>query len=127
MLITRKVEFEAAHRLEDWDWSPCHRTHGHSWVVEVTWSGQLNAEPNAIVDFAVLKGVLDRAVFKRFDHQNLNEVLNERNVTSEFLAEEIYNLVEGEMKSLRPKYSDLYLESVMVQETRNCWVTYRLP
>lgn len=124
MLITKRVKFEAAHRLEDWSWSPCYRLHGHSWEVEVTWTGEKFHEPSALIDFRVLSDVLRRVVYQPCDHQNLNEVFGVKNCTSEFLAMRFWDDIRMEMKSLLPKYEGIRLNSVKVQETSDSWCTY---
>ena len=40
MLITRRLEFDAGHRIPDHK-SQCRHLHGHRYVIEITLSGQV--------------------------------------------------------------------------------------
>jgi 6-pyruvoyltetrahydropterin/6-carboxytetrahydropterin synthase len=81
--LTRRVSFAAAHRYRRPDWSEqknletfglCAREnfHGHSYVCEVTVTGELNPMTGFIVDLGVLDRVLATEVRERFDHRNIN-------------------------------------------------------
>lgn len=69
MRITRKVEFDMAHRLPDHE-GKCRRLHGHRYVVEVAVEGDvLQSGPSngMVIDFTDVDAMLD-AFVKRFDH-----------------------------------------------------------
>lgn len=81
--LTRRVTFAAAHRYRRPNWSDernaqvfglCAREnyHGHSYVCDVTVSGELDPETGMIVDLAALDRVLTIEVRERFDHRNIN-------------------------------------------------------
>lgn len=81
--LTRRVTFAAAHRYRRPDWSDERNTqvfglcarenfHGHSYVCDVTVTGQLDATTGMIVDLAQLDRVLGAEVRERFDHRNIN-------------------------------------------------------
>jgi 6-pyruvoyltetrahydropterin/6-carboxytetrahydropterin synthase len=46
--------------------------HGHSYVCDVTVSGEVHPETGFVVDLAALDSVLEREVRTRFDHSNIN-------------------------------------------------------
>jgi 6-pyruvoyltetrahydropterin/6-carboxytetrahydropterin synthase len=82
--ITRQVHFNAAHRLHNpaksqrWNvaqYGLCTNPHwhGHNYVLEVTLSGQPDADTGYIMDLSALKGILQRAILDPCDHRNLNE------------------------------------------------------
>jgi 6-pyruvoyltetrahydropterin/6-carboxytetrahydropterin synthase len=82
--ITRQVHFNSAHRLYNptkslaWNqkkYGLCTNPHwhGHNYVLEVTVSGQPDAETGYIMDLAELKKILHRAVVDKCDHRNLND------------------------------------------------------
>lgn len=129
LLITRRVTFEAAHRLETWTHSKCHRLHGHSWVLEATWKGRFRHQTSCVIDFEILGQILKEEVFARWDHQYLNEVEAKEDVTSEYLAMVAYRRINEAMvtwyKGNAALMYDIHLEEVRVQETDNCWVTIR--
>jgi 6-pyruvoyltetrahydropterin/6-carboxytetrahydropterin synthase len=82
-LLIRRVAFAAAHRYRRPDWSDernaqvfglCARAnyHGHSYVCDVTISGEIDATTGMIVDLGLLDRVLATEVRDRFDHRNIN-------------------------------------------------------
>ena len=77
------MSFAAAHRYRRPDWSEernlqvfgaCAREsfHGHSYVCEVTVSGDIDPDTGMLLDLAVLDRVLAIEVRDRFDHRNIN-------------------------------------------------------
>jgi 6-pyruvoyltetrahydropterin/6-carboxytetrahydropterin synthase len=81
--LTRRVSFAAAHRYRIADWSDDRNTavfgacarpnyHGHSYVCDVTVTGEIDPITGFIVDLGVLDEVLAREVHARFDHANIN-------------------------------------------------------
>ena len=81
--LTRRVTFAAAHRYRRPDWSDdknrqtfglCanENFHGHSYVCDVTVTGDIDPATGFIVDLSVLDRVLTAEVRERFDHRNIN-------------------------------------------------------
>ncbi len=81
--LTRRVTFAAAHRYRRPDWSDeknmqtfglCAREnfHGHSYVCDVTVTGEIDPQTGFIVDLGRLDRVLASEVRERFDHRNIN-------------------------------------------------------
>jgi len=81
--LTRQVKFAAAHRYRRPDWSEqknaetfglCSREnyHGHSYVCEVTLTGEIDHDTGFIVDLGLLDRILATEVRERFDHRNIN-------------------------------------------------------
>jgi 6-pyruvoyltetrahydropterin/6-carboxytetrahydropterin synthase len=80
--LTRQLEFSAAHRLHAPSLSdeenarlygPCHRLHGHNYVLEVTVRGPADPATGMVMDLNVLATLLDEHVFAWVDHRNLEE------------------------------------------------------
>ncbi len=88
--ITTETSFSAAHRLKNYH-GPCENVHGHNWVVRATVQCAVLDECGIGIDFKVLKGKLKQIV-ERFDHQDLNAVLEESgiNPSSENIARYIF-------------------------------------
>ncbi len=82
--VVRRYRFEAAHHLE-WHPGKCRRLHGHSYVLEVEVTGELD-DRGVVMDFAEVDEVV--AVVLRgpdgLDHEDLNERLP--NPTAELVA-----------------------------------------
>ena len=84
--VSRVFSFEAAHQLE-WHSGACKNLHGHSYRLEVTVAGDVNAD-GIVIDFADLQRVVEAEVIDRFDHTYLNDLLP--NPTAELIATDIW-------------------------------------
>jgi 6-pyruvoyltetrahydropterin/6-carboxytetrahydropterin synthase len=82
MLLTKRIEFAAAHRYhnEAWDaatnrrvFGPCNNEpgHGHNYLLEVTVAGPVDPHTGMVVNLFDLKVVL-QDVLEEFDHKHLN-------------------------------------------------------
>lgn len=80
--VIRAFSFEAAHELP-WHAGKCKRLHGHSYRFEVTVEGPLD-DNGIVIDFDDVKRVVQAEVIDRYDHQYLNDLLE--NPTAERLA-----------------------------------------
>jgi 6-pyruvoyltetrahydropterin/6-carboxytetrahydropterin synthase len=105
--IYKEVFFDASHRLLHYE-GKCRNLHGHRWRVEVWLAGEIDGKTGILVDFNVIKEVIER-----FDHQVvLNRedpmvacleefqpvVTTEGDPSSEVLAGEIRRLLDRECK-----------------------------
>lgn len=81
--LTRRVSFAAAHRyrIDQWDdernaatFGLCARPnyHGHTYVCDVTVTGDVDPVTGFIIDLGRFDAVLEREVRARFDHANIN-------------------------------------------------------
>jgi len=81
--LTRRVTFAAAHRYRIASWSDerndatfgaCARPnfHGHSYVCDVTVTGEIDPVTGFLVDLPALDRALQTEVRDRFDHRNIN-------------------------------------------------------
>jgi len=89
LTVTKIFKFEAAHWLPFYD-GACHNLHGHSYKLEVTVTGEVkenvkNPQCGMIIDFSVLKSIVEEKIIRRFDHSNLNEFFS--NPTAENMVE----------------------------------------
>ena len=72
MHITRRLEFDAGHRIPDHR-SQCRHLHGHRYAIEITLSGEvINAagqpENGMVMDFSEVKAIAQRCVVDNWDH-----------------------------------------------------------
>lgn len=65
--LTKRFRFEAAHAILNYD-GPCSNIHGHSYVLEVTVTGPKQEDTGMVVDFKVIKKVVEEQVLNYFDH-----------------------------------------------------------
>lgn len=81
--VTRRVHFNAAHRLHNpaqsdaWNretFGPCNNPnfHGHNYDLEVTVEGPVDPATGYVLDITVLKRLVDERVSAVLDHRNLN-------------------------------------------------------
>jgi 6-pyruvoyltetrahydropterin/6-carboxytetrahydropterin synthase len=141
MLITRRLEFDAGHRIPDHK-SRCRHLHGHRYALEVTLCGEIIREEGSpangmVMDFSEVKDLAKRHLVDRWDHAFL---VYERDVpVREFLASlpghktvildsvpTVENLAEKAFRILDAVYRDNYgnhllLVRVRLFETPNCW------
>jgi 6-pyruvoyltetrahydropterin/6-carboxytetrahydropterin synthase len=81
--VFRKEHFNAAHRLNNPDWSAeknkeifglCNNAnyHGHNYELIIQITGTINPETGYVIDMKVLSDLAQEVVLKKFDHKNLN-------------------------------------------------------
>ena len=141
MLITRRLEFDAGHRIPHHK-SQCRHLHGHRYALEVTLSGEIIqiegvSEQGMVMDFSDVKDIALQKIAQVWDHAFLvyrgdSEVLNFLNglaghktvvLDSVPTAE---NLALAAFAILDAAYIDVYgnhlrLERVRLYETPNNW------
>ena len=141
MRITRRLEFDAGHRIPDHA-SQCQHLHGHRYAIEITLAGDVItaegvAERGMVMDFSEVRDIARRELVDAWDHAFLawrgdrkvveflatlpghKTVLFDEPPTAEHLAVTAYRV-------LKPAYRDRYgnnlrLERVRIYETPNCW------
>jgi 6-pyruvoyltetrahydropterin/6-carboxytetrahydropterin synthase len=132
MIITARLTFSAAHRLNnpkyDAEWNrrvygKCDnpRGHGHNYVIHVSVKGTIDPETGMVIDLKLLKDVVRRRVIDRVDHTNLNEDVD-------FLQGVIptaENLARAFWQQLAPAITEGTLHEVLLQETEKNSVVYR--
>ena len=141
MLVTRRLEFDAGHRIPDHK-SQCRHLHGHRYALEITLSGEIirqdgDAANGMVMDFSEVKALAKQHVVDLWDHAFLvysgdAQVLaflrsrpDHRTVVLDCVPT-AENLAEAAFRILDPVYRDTYgnhlrLERVRLYETPNCW------
>lgn len=141
MFITRRLEFDAGHRIPDHK-SQCRHLHGHRYAIEITLSGQVidksgDAANGMVMDFSEVKSLAQTHLVNIWDHAFLayrgdtlvvellqaipehKTVLLDRVPTAENLARIAFEILD---KVYRDTYGNhLSLERVRLYETPNCW------
>ncbi|HMQ14675.1 MAG TPA: 6-carboxytetrahydropterin synthase [Phycisphaerae bacterium] len=129
--LTQQFEFSAAHRLHvarlsDEEnrrtFGKCNnpRGHGHNYVVDVTASGEPDAETGAVLALPRLEQVVRERVIAALDHKHLNEdteLFRDVNPSVENIARVIWGLLDGRLAPAR-------LAAVRVYETPKTWAEY---
>ena len=79
LTVTKRFTFDYAHELPDYN-GKCRNLHGHTGIleVEVTKQGKvlsLESYSGMVIDFSVLKQIVEEEVIGILDHSYLNDVL----------------------------------------------------
>ncbi|MDR2014714.1 MAG: 6-carboxytetrahydropterin synthase [Azoarcus sp.] len=141
MRITRRLEFDAGHRIPDHA-SQCRHLHGHRYTIEISLEGRIIDDPGCadngmVTSFGEIKRIAWEKVVSRWDHAFL--VWREDKRVVEFLASlpdhktvifdvvpTAENLAATAFHILDAAYRNtcgnaLRLERVRLFETPNCW------
>lgn len=133
MRITRRLEFDAGHRIPDHA-SQCRHLHGHRYVLEVTLSGEIikadgQAVNGMVMDFADVKRIAKEKVVDLWDHAFL--VYRGDTAIVNFLATlpghktvvidvvpTAENLAETAFQILDAAYQDIYHNQLRLERVR---------
>ncbi len=141
MRITRRLEFDAGHRIPN-HLSRCANVHGHRYALEVTLSGEAvvtpgDARQGMVMDFSEVRAIALREVVESWDHaflawredhavlDFLRTLPDHRTVTFD-APPTVEHLAQAAFRVLERAYDDRYgnhlrLERVRLYETPNCW------
>jgi 6-pyruvoyltetrahydropterin/6-carboxytetrahydropterin synthase len=141
MFITRRLEFDAGHRIPNHN-SQCKHLHGHRYAIEITLSGNIittegQSEQGMVMDFSDVKRIAKEKVVDAWDHAFL--VYRGDRMVYDFLTgmpghktvvldvvPTAENLAQTAFAILNVAYRDVYgnnlrLERVRIYETPNNW------
>lgn len=128
--ISRKANFNAAHRLNNPNWSAeknkeifgkCNNEyfHGHNYELIVSVKGEIDPETGFVMDAKVLDNLIKTHIQESFDHKNLNievEEFKTLNPTAENIALVI-------LQKLRPFIPKAFSLEITLYETPKNFVT----
>ena len=120
--LTKEFSFEAAHALDGYD-GPCREIHGHSYRLFVTVKGcpaddDTNPKCGMVMDFGVLKSIVNEEVVSRFDHALVLRATRRDAPLRAVLAERFGCFVEVEYPE---KIAKLFIDSEKI-----AWVVTNL-
>lgn len=110
MLVSKEFEFDAAHKLTNYQ-GKCESLHGHRWKVHITVEAPVGKDGLAF-DFVKLKQIVEEKVINKLDHTYLNDLFPQP--STENIAIWIWN-----------NLASLPLREVKVWESPTSWVTYQ--
>jgi 6-pyruvoyltetrahydropterin/6-carboxytetrahydropterin synthase len=141
MLITRRLEFDAGHRIPDHR-SQCRHLHGHRYVIEISLSGSIinkagDSANGMVMDFSLVKDLAKANLVDEWDHaflafagdhaivDFLNSLPDHKTVILDRVPT-AENLARIAFDRLNAVYRDTYgnhlrLERIRLYETPNCW------
>jgi 6-pyruvoyltetrahydropterin/6-carboxytetrahydropterin synthase len=141
MQITRRLEFDAGHRIPNHA-SQCRHLHGHRYAIEITLSGDIItaeglSEQGMVMDYSEVKRIAKEELVDGWDHavlvyrndrpvlDFLNSLPNHKTVVLD-VPPTAENLAMLAFKHLDNAYRDTYgnhlrLERIRIYETPNNW------
>ncbi|HQW21506.1 MAG TPA: 6-carboxytetrahydropterin synthase QueD [Rhodocyclaceae bacterium] len=141
MQITRRLEFDAGHRIPDHQ-SHCRHLHGHRYVIEITLAGeviQASGQPmnGMVMDFSEVKSLALASLVDSWDHafivycgdtaivEFLKTIPDHKTVVLDVVptAENLAAIAFAKLDAVyRDRYGNhLQLERIRLYETPNCW------
>jgi 6-pyruvoyltetrahydropterin/6-carboxytetrahydropterin synthase len=139
--ITRKMEFDAGHRIPDHS-SQCRNLHGHRYVLQITLTGDVVQQDGVsdngmIMDFTDVKALAKQYLVDLWDHafivyendhsvkRFLDSLPGHKTVVIDRVPT-VENLAKIAFDILKDVYRDRYghavsLQKVTLYETPNCW------
>ncbi len=141
MFITRRLEFDAGHRIPDHK-SQCRHLHGHRYAIEITLSGAVidkagDAANGMVMDFSQVKDLAKSHLVDEWDHAFLafagdtaivdflhslpdhKTVILDRVPTAENLARIAFERLDAVYRDTDGHH--LRLERVRLSDTPTCW------
>lgn len=128
--VGRRTTFNAAHRLNNPEWSEEKNTvifgkcnspnyHGHNYTLETWVEGEIDPETGYVIDLSELKQIIKEEVEEPFDHRNFNlDVPEFENLNP--TAENIVKVIFEKLKLRLSKYK----LTVRLYETENNFVEF---
>jgi 6-pyruvoyltetrahydropterin/6-carboxytetrahydropterin synthase len=127
LTVTRRVHFNAAHRVHNPALSddenrrifgPCNNPnyHGHNYELDISVEGEIDPRTGYVADLGVVKRIAEEAVLSVLDHKNLNldvPEFRDLNPTTENLAVVIWRKLAGKLPGKLVKI-------VLWETPRNC-------
>lgn len=129
--VTRRLHFNAAHRLHNPALSAeenrelfgvCNNPnwHGHNYRLDVSVTGEIDERSGYVIDLKLLRDIVERHLVEHLDHRNLNvdvEFMRGINPTAE-------NIVVACWRVLAPVVHPGRLARLRLWETDNNYVDY---
>jgi len=116
MFVTKEFTFDSAHFLPNYH-GKCEDMHGHTYRLQVTMNGPIDAD-GLVIDFALIKKVVKKEVLEKLDHKLINDIIKVASV--ENMAVWIWEQLNGNAEF--PK--SVKLHEIKIWETPNSSVTY---
>jgi 6-pyruvoyltetrahydropterin/6-carboxytetrahydropterin synthase len=129
--VTRRVRFNAAHRVHNPELSEAENSrlfgkcnnpnwHGHNYTLDVSVVGEIDKKTGYVCDLSVLKKIVEREIVDVVDHKNFNlDVPFMKGVipTSENIIVAFWNILAPQVKPGK-------LAKLVLWETENNYVEY---
>jgi 6-pyruvoyltetrahydropterin/6-carboxytetrahydropterin synthase len=71
--VLKEFKFDAAHWLPGYN-GKCQNVHGHTYKLQVGFTGEVQDDNGMVVDFSRIKEVIKNSIIDHLDHKCLNDV-----------------------------------------------------
>jgi 6-pyruvoyltetrahydropterin/6-carboxytetrahydropterin synthase len=116
MTLTREFTFDAAQSLTVFpEGHKCRRLHGHTFMVQVSVSGEVDSKTGLLYDHALIAEQM-KPLIAMLDHSYLNDIAGLSNPTLELLCQWFWNQLADKLPGLC---------EIRINETPRAWCTYR--
>ena len=136
--VSRTEHFNAAHKLNNPNWSlaknkevfgPCANVnwHGHNYDLIVTVKGKPDPETGFVIDLKKLSTLIRESIIQKVDHKNLNldvPFMEGKLASTENLVIEFWNILAPAIKKIASPASGAQLHSIKLYETPRNFVEY---
>lgn len=136
LTITRRVEFDAGHRLTNHE-SKCRNVHGHRYVVLITVRAPQLDDVGRVIDFGKVKEIVGGWLDERWDHgfiaqssdpiipwlaqHEMKTYVMDKPPTAENMSKLLYQKADVLLAPL-----GIEVVNVRLYETPNCYADYNL-
>ena len=139
LTITRKLEFDAGHRIPDHN-SQCRNLHGHRYALHITLTGAVvkqdgQSDNGMIMDFSDIKAIASKHLVDLWDHaflvyekdvvvrQFLDSMPDHKTVVLDRVptVENLAQIAFDKLKGVFQNETGLSLIKITLYETPNCW------
>lgn len=126
MKVTKEITFDVAHMLSNYQ-GKCANLHGHTYKLQVTLEGNVDNVTHMVLDFNVLKEVLNQSVMDVFDHAVIfsdpklrNEAENELYVWAERYGKKYAVISNGKTtcEDMAPYIRELISENLLSKQIK---------
>lgn len=125
--LTVRDHFMIAHSFDGELFGPAQRTHGATYVVDVTFQRRELDEHDLVIDIGLASEAL-KAVLAEFNFQNLDEIeeFKGRNTTTEFMARVVFDRLAAAIREgrLGEGARALTAMTVSLHESHIAWASY---
>ncbi len=116
--LSKRFTFDAAHKIP-WHKGKCKNLHGHTYILEVCVSSDILDSEYFVVDFGIIKDIVNEIIIDKCDHQYLNDIFEV--TTVEFLTRQFFQDIK---QALVEKELGVEVSSITLYETPTSFCIY---
>lgn len=126
--VVKEFTFESAHRLPEYK-GKCRNIHGHSYKLLVGYKGPINEDTGMVIDFSIVKKIVEEEIVDVLDHKMLNDVKDVSGESFPYKCPTAENMIRWIVIKLRDegKMPSIFvnLEFIRLYETETSYAEWR--